>query len=214
MPEYAVSRAALLEIRRERRMIQEGHRFLDEKRILIAQELLKRLAGYRELMQRWEQSRQQAREALKAALLRHGLEGLQVYPVQAQPPGYPPATQLPFLGILLLQETPLEQQSEQPPQHPDNVEACSPSPESRACARQHAGQLQLARTLALARANLLRLRDEYQRTERRVRAIENVILPEIAQQESAVADQLEELDQEEVIRAHLFASRLRPAAEL
>ena len=210
MPEYAVSRAALLEMRRERRMIQEGHRFLDEKRILIAQELLKRLAAYRELMQRWEQSRQQAREALKAALLRHGLEGLQVYPVQAQPPVYPPATQLPFLGILLLQET----TGEQPSQQLENAEACSPSPEARTCARQQVGQLQLARTLALARANLLRLRDEYQRTERRVRAIENVILPEIAQQESAVADRLEELDQEEVIRAHLFASRLRPAAEL
>jgi V/A-type H+/Na+-transporting ATPase subunit D len=208
MPEFSVSRAALLEVRRERVVVEEGHRFLDEKRILIAQELLKRLGHYQTLMQRWNQTLRVAQETLKSAVIRHGLEGLQVYPAKPFIFNIPPVTQQPFLGIMLINELHAFEPSIE--QQPANAMTCNPSPEAESCAHQHAKLLGLAQRLAIARANLLRLREEYQRTERRVRAIENVILPEIVMQEGVIVDKLDELDQEEIIRAHLFTSRLGP----
>jgi V/A-type H+-transporting ATPase subunit D len=51
-------------------------------------------------------------------------------------------------------------------------------------------------------ANLERLIGEYQRTERRVRALENVILPEIRSDLAMMEEHLDLNDQEEVIRVH------------
>jgi V/A-type H+-transporting ATPase subunit D len=48
--------------------------------------------------------------------------------------------------------------------------------------------------------NLRRLMREYVRTERRARAIENVILPEIDSSLKFLDEQLEILDQEEIAR--------------
>ena len=44
--EVSVSRAALLELRRERELIEQGYRFLDEKRMQLAREMLHRLASW------------------------------------------------------------------------------------------------------------------------------------------------------------------------
>ena len=205
MPDYSVSRAALLEIRRERTVIEEGHRFLDEKRIMIAQELLKRLKQYRELMERWSGAQHDSQTALVQAVARHGLEGLQVYPVRpvtftAQTP-----VERSFLGTRLLSGMPVVTAAPAP-QAPWPL-ACSPSPEAESCA-QHFGRLvQQAMELTAARINLVRLRDEYKRTELRVRALENVILPEISTEIGVITERLDEVDQEEVIRAHLFVER-------
>ena len=51
-------------------------------------------------------------------------------------------------------------------------------------------------------SNLERLMHEYQRTERRVRALENVILPEIRGDLAMMEEHLDLNDQEEVIRVH------------
>ena len=56
--------------------------------------------------------------------------------------------------------------------------------------------------LAALVTNLERLMREYQRTERRVRALENVILPEIRSDIAMMQEQLDLNDQEEVIRVH------------
>lgn len=54
-------------------------------------------------------------------------------------------------------------------------------------------------------ASLLRLMAEYRRTERRVRALENLILPELRAAERDMEDVLEENEQEEAVRVRLFA---------
>ena len=51
--------------------------------------------------------------------------------------------------------------------------------------------------------NLYRLLAEYRLTERRSRALENVILPEIDQALREMSSHLEELDFEDAIRVHL-----------
>ena len=49
-------------------------------------------------------------------------------------------------------------------------------------------------------ANLRRLIDEYRRTERRARALENVLLPEIDHSLRFIEEQLDAVDQEEAVR--------------
>jgi V/A-type H+-transporting ATPase subunit D len=48
--------------------------------------------------------------------------------------------------------------------------------------------------------NLRRLTREYVRTERRARAIENILLPEIDSSLKRIDEQLESIDQEEIAR--------------
>jgi V/A-type H+-transporting ATPase subunit D len=58
--------------------------------------------------------------------------------------------------------------------------------------------------LAGLSGNLYRLLREYRITERRSRALENVILPEIEQDLYEMSSHLEELDLEDAIRTHLL----------
>lgn len=210
MAERIVSRASLLEVRLDRAVITEGHRFLDEKRVMLAREMLSRLEDYQTEMRAWTRAAEWAERALQSGVVRHGLEGLQVYP--ARHGGLTPVqrTELPFLGISLITGV---RGLETMPDATAEREAVNPSPEAETCAAAFAVLLPQAMRLAAARANLLRLRDEFLRTDRRVRAIENVILPEIAQEERRISDLLDENDQEEVIRTHLFAgTRTKPPA--
>ena len=66
----------------------------------------------------------------------------------------------------------------------------------------------LPRVIALAviGGNLERLRDDYARTARRARAMEDVLLPEIDQTLGAIQSALEELDREESLRARFRAT--------
>ena len=57
--------------------------------------------------------------------------------------------------------------------------------------------------------NLYRLLREYRLTERRSRALENVILPEIKQSLREMSLHLEELDLEDAIRVHLQSGERR-----
>jgi len=54
--------------------------------------------------------------------------------------------------------------------------------------------------LAAVTTSLERLMHEYERTERRVRALENVILPEIRSELTVMEEYLDLNEQEEVIR--------------
>jgi V/A-type H+/Na+-transporting ATPase subunit D len=51
--------------------------------------------------------------------------------------------------------------------------------------------------------NLIRLLAEYRRTERRARALENLVLPELELTLKLVEEQLEEQDQEEAAQVRL-----------
>jgi len=53
---------------------------------------------------------------------------------------------------------------------------------------------------AACAGNLRRLAREYSRTERRARALENVVLPEIDVSLRYIEEQLDALDQEEAVR--------------
>lgn len=192
------SRAALLELRQEREVVQEGHRFLDEKRILLAREILRRLEAYRGERAEVAKAEKRAREALGGAIGSHGLEYLQLHPRPEIETGGLELTESPFLAIPL------------PGTRLDVTLGGLDGIESDALRETVDAYAELARraaALAGSEAALLRLLEEYRRTERRVRALENLILPELRRDERTMEDVLEENDLEEAIRVRLFAGR-------
>lgn len=199
MAEGSASRAALLALRRDRRVIEEGHRFLDERRVALAHELLRRAQAYREQRAALVRRHEQARRALGEAIGRHGLEGLQVYPPQPLQPVQPQVDEAPFLGVRLVLGARVPLRAGGAPA------AMMATAEAAHCARAFRELAEHAAVLAGEVASLLRLMAEYRRTERRVRAIENIVLPEAKADERRLETGLEDLDQEEVMRARLFA---------
>ena len=200
MAEATASRAALLALRRERKVIEEGHHFLDERRVALAHELLRRAAAYVEHRAAFQARHEQARVALADAVGRHGFEGVQVCPPWQLQAGALRSEATPFLGVRLVDRVELPLQA-----------VADPAPawrtsEAAQCAAAFRALTQEAARLAGEVASLLRLLTEYRRTERRVRALENIVLPEVKADERRFEAALEELDQEEVMRSRLFST--------
>ena len=193
---YSPTPSVLMELREERSVVREGYSFLDEKRLLLASEILKQLETFRRLRERFAREYRQAAETLREAVTRHGLEDLQVYPAGSVAGGTLSAKRHRFLGVPL-QSAELHLPEHAPPR------ATDPSPEARDCAAAFRRLLLHSAEVAAAKANLERLLEEYHRTSRRARALEDVILPELDEAVSEVSSRLEELDQEEAVRTHL-----------
>jgi len=71
------------------------------------------------------------------------------------------------------------------------------------CCRISWNAVRQGATLAELSGNIHRLLLEYRLTERRARALENIILPEIDQALGDMSVHLEEMELEDVIRAHV-----------
>ena len=191
MAELTPTRSALLELRDERHAMQEGYAFLDEKRLLLAAEIIRQLRLYEEAADRHDALYRQACEALQAAVLRHGLEGLQCYPPADLATAALRVERRVLLGVVL-QQAVLEGGA-------DGPAAASPSPEAESCRRLFAQAVRQAATLAALSGNLERLRQEYLRTERRTRALEDVLIPELEQSLAGLETRLDEAEREELI---------------
>ena len=107
MPETArtrtASRSAFLDLRDEQRLVNDGYEFLDEKRILLAAELLRQREAWREanttFMGRWRE----ATKALPAAVADQGLEGLLVHPRYPLEVARFGVTEWPYVGQVMLE---------------------------------------------------------------------------------------------------------------
>ena len=198
MPEqYAgepLSRSVYLALQDEQRLVRDGYEFLDEKRILLAAELLRQRDRYRELEQAFRSALEQAAAALIQAVTQHGLDGLQVQPAINLAKADLQTVAGKYVGQTLLESTLGPGEAAKP------EDAVDPSPEVRECARRFGELLALSAQLAASSTNIYRLRREYRRTERRTRALENVILPELGEALAQAEGYLEMLDQEEVVR--------------
>jgi V/A-type H+/Na+-transporting ATPase subunit D len=198
MPEASLSptRSAFLELKEERQVVREGFEFLDEKRVILAQEMLKRLAAWREARARYDALHDEAAAALVRALGRHGMDGIGIYPVTRMEHAAVAIREKRFLGVNLLDGT-FDAGWGDVRRVPSAV---NPSPEAEQCRSAFEALVPLAFELAVMRASLERLIAEYIRTERRARALENVVLPEIERSLRFMDEQLEAMDQEEAIR--------------
>lgn len=202
MPELTrtatVSRSAFLELQDEQRLVNDGYEFLDEKRILLAAELLQQRKAWRDARAAFDERWRVATQALSAAAADQGLEGLQVHPRYTLDDAQLHVAERPFVGQVMF-EASLQTGNGEPSREP-----VRPSLEVRRCAAAFRTLLEAAVPLAAITANLERLMFEYRRTERRVRALENVVLPEIRQDLAAMEEHLDLNDQEEVIRVRLL----------
>lgn len=196
-----VSRATLMEIRADRGVMEEGYDFLDEKLVLLAQELLQRVKAYQHHRQRFRDKQAAAYDALATAIRRHGLEGLQLYPPRPLETAQLRWHRRDFLGVCLMESAQLEcQQGSEGGEAPPR-----PSSEAHDCAERFAELAADGAALAAEAANLRRLLAEYEKTEQRARALDNVILPEVRGAERRLGERLEEAEQEEAVRIRLFA---------
>ena len=193
MSDITPTRAAVLELQDERRSMREGYEFLDEKRLLLAAEMLRELKRYESLWIGFQRALQEAATALREAVARHGFEGVQVYPparFETLALEIAPAI---LLGVRLQQATLRAELGSAPP-------ALNPSPEAERCRRVFLDVIEQSAALAAIAGSLERLRHEYRRTERRARALEDVLLPEIGSTIYDLESRLEEVEQEEAIR--------------
>lgn len=202
-PEQAPTRAAALELKEEHLVVTEAYDFLDEKRLLLAAELLRQLERYESLMEEIRALSASAGERLAAAVQLHGLQGLSVYPVAALADAGIRAARRNFMGVALVDTAREAPESEDLPARV----AANPSVEAEQCRDVFQQLLQRNAVLAGISGNLYRLLGEYRVTERRARALENVILPEIEQALADMHTYLEELDLEDAIRARWHGRR-------
>lgn len=191
MTDLTPTRGLLIALADERRTMREGYAFLDEKCVLLAGEMLRTLREHRTRVAELRALQAAARTAANAALARHGLHGLQV-----QPPSRSQQQVVighrPLLGVTLLSARVTGSLAPAAP-------AVAPSPETEACRTAHAAVVVQLVELAAVSASLARMQAEYRRTVRRVRALQDVLLPEIDADIADIDTRLEDMEREEAI---------------
>ncbi|RRQ20012.1 V-type ATP synthase subunit D [Thiohalobacter thiocyanaticus] len=199
MVEQATTHADLLELRDERGVMQEGFHFLDEKRLMLATECQRELNALEALEIDAVTGRERVREALRALVREQGLAGSRTLPSVLKLTTDFHFLHRNFLGTRVLSGDPglLEEPVRQP----------GPEAPGRDCAEAVVEWLHRLARMAVLTHNLTELVADYRRTERRARAIEDVLLPENKQRIQELEDRLEDIDQEEAIRVRLSGSR-------
>ena len=191
-----VTRHSFLALRDEHGFLEEGFAFLDEKRLLLAQRILVEHNAYRARRDALGTAWRDALDTLADALGEGGLLALDV----AEPPGVRPA--LPdrqrhaHFGVPLWRVA-----DDAGPAVDDDGDR------HRRCARAFARVAGLAAACAALAGNLHRLIAEYRRTDRRARALENVVLPEVGRRLREIEAALEDGDLEETLRTRLAVAR-------
>lgn len=194
------SRGAFLELRDEEQLVQTGYRLLDEKRVQLAAEILEQRRAYRTARNSFAVLCETASAALLEAAAAHGLNGLQVLPAGTFDAALSIESR-PFVGLFLVTaELAMGKDPDIEPGHAADGAV-------RDCIDAFRTVLAAGVTLAARVTNLERLMSEYRRTERRVRALENVILPEIRSDIAMMQEQIDLNEQEEVIRVHTLRPR-------
>ena len=194
MNEATPTRSALLELREERRAMGDGYTFLDEKCLLLAAAILRELKRHAALLEEFRRLHGDACALLRAALLRHGLQGIACYPPALFADARLSITRRPLLGVTL-QDAELSR-SAKSTSTPLPLNPSSEAQQSRDC---FAALLAQAAQLAAVAGNLERLSHEYRRTMRRARALHDVLLPELDQGIHEIQARLEQQEQEEAV---------------
>jgi len=204
MTEITPTRSAYLDLQEEQVGMQEGYRFLDEKRLVLAAETLKELEHYEAVKQDFMDLYHHAGSLLQAAVMRHGISGLEIYPVNNNRWNNLQKSTYSVLGLpvnkLSLQENTMQSAI---------ATALNASPEANETAELFSRLVEKAVVLAASNANLVRLYEEYRQTSRRARALEDVLLPEIKQTLAHIDASLEEMDTEEIVRVRHSISALK-----
>lgn len=192
--EITPTQSAFLDLKEERAGMREGYGFLDEKRLILASELLVELRSYETEMRGFRDAYARAAEALQAAVVRHGFEGVALYPESRTIGAELRIESRSVLGVAV------HRAACETGDHKPSFPPVDASVEAEQCRDAFLDLIPRAARLAALSGNLERLRLEYTRTARRARALEDVLLPEIDETLRVIAVSLEELEREETIR--------------
>jgi V/A-type H+-transporting ATPase subunit D len=184
------TRSAALDLKDERRAMQEGYTFLDEKCLVLAAEMLGELERYTLAARAFGGAGAAAAAALAAAVSRHGFDGVEVLPPGPDEPGALAVARRTLMGV------PLVEARWQPAAA---ASAAGASPEAGAAAAAFASLVAQGAALGALAGNLERLSREYRKTVRRARALSDVLLPELGRTIADIETRLEELEQEDAI---------------
>ena len=191
MNDVTPTRSVAIALKDERRTMEEGYAFLDEKCLLLAGAMLREVRCFDALRRELLPLQREAMAALQAAMGRHGLNGLQCYPPSSSE-NAPRITRRSLLGVTINEAALTGAPAKAAP-------AFNPSPEAERCRTAFARLLPTLTAMAALTGNLERLYQEYRRTVRRVRALQDVLLPEIGALLGEVEARLEELEQDEAL---------------
>jgi len=196
MNDLTPTRSLLIALGEERRTMREGYAFLDEKCLLLAGEMLRQYRVHQALAKDLAELTRRARAALAAALGRHGLHGLQVVPPASSQQRLR-VERRSLLGVSTLQAVTTGELGPAPA-------SVQPSPEAEACRAAYARLAARVAELAAVSTTLARLLAEYRRTVRRVRALQDVLLPELDVDIADIETRLEDLEREDAMTARGF----------
>jgi V/A-type H+-transporting ATPase subunit D len=174
--------------------MHEGYLFLDEKCLLLAGAMLRELRRFDAARRRLRDLQSQAAAALGAAVKHHGLQGLQCYPASPQETITLKVQQRLLLNVPLLDASTRHELVATP-------EPAYFSPEAEDCRTEFSALTQQLVIMAAMSGNLMRLYREYRRSVRRVRALQDVLLPELDGEMNEIEIQLEELERDELLGA-------------
>ncbi len=200
----APSRTLLLRHRAEREMVREGKAVLENRRDLLAHLLIEQTALCATLGARAEEARVHAGECLRRAVMRHGSSGLAGFAVPPHGPPAPGWRVTNRLGTAWVEHA-ADGPGESDPPGPD--EGWDVSVELEAALAALSALLALLADLAPADNNLARLVVQYRRTQRRVNALEEIVLPQLDETIRAMQARLEELDRDDLVRSLLTKRR-------
>lgn len=203
MSDVTPTRSAVIELKEERHAMREGHVFLDEKCLLLAAEIVAELRRCAGLEAEFLPACQRAADALRAAIGRHGLEELLVYPAAELEQASVEIIARSLVGVRLLDARVHLPPAASPQQMLPPVNA---SPEASGCREAFAAIIEMAAPLAALSGNLERLYLAYRRALRRARALQDVLLPELDRTVYEMEAGLEDLEREDAIAMRLKAA--------
>ncbi|WP_405226559.1 V-type ATP synthase subunit D [Lentisalinibacter sediminis] len=198
--QQSASRGQLQELRDEQKVVREGFEFLEQKRMLIAAEIMRALRRHQAIDEEFSVGHADAVTALGRAIGFHGLGGVQVYPPRPYEDGSLSFDERRFLDLRLIDAATEGESVDR------SRPAVLPSIEAELCAEAFRALIDGAARMAAIATSIARLLEDYRKTERRARALENVILPEIDETVKDFEDQLEAMDQEDAIRVRMRRS--------
>lgn len=190
----APSKTLLLERREERALVSEGKSVLEDRRDTLAQAMMSELRAVEQMQTELRREMDDALAALRQAALRHGPGGLRR--LAADSCAYPdPEWWIEnYFGTRMVRGGAVEAELA-PEDRWDSTEETA-----RARLAFH-GLLGRVARLSARLNNLTRLTREFRRTQRKVNALEHVIVPELQQSIRDIEFALEEMERENMLRA-------------
>ena len=204
MADDAPSKTQLLARRDEKALVDEGRSVLEDRRDLLAHMLVEQLRLTERLVAETGAELRHAGRLFRGSVMRHGIGGLTRLTGHESERATQAWVMENRLGVPFMQASPeaLESTDGEMP------ESWAISLELAATLRALHRLLPLLLELAAAENNLLRLVDVFRRTQRRVNALEHIVLPDLARSIKDMEDRMDEMERDDLVRSLLVKRRI------